>query len=125
VSGAVEVRDGQFYEGTRTDGRVELSLRASSRWNAYAAYEVDDVRLPQGDFTAAIAELTVCVNISPRLTVRLCNQWDNASETYGLNARVHFMPRPGDDVFFVLNQGLTRRPRRGRRSRPTSARRSR
>ena len=33
-------------------------------------------------------------------------QWDNVSDTIGINSRVRWEIKPGDEVFFVVNQGF-------------------
>jgi hypothetical protein len=33
-------------------------------------------------------------------------QYDNVSETAGVNVRLHWIPVPGKEMYFVVNQGL-------------------
>jgi hypothetical protein len=59
---------------------------------------------------------------SPRLGGSVLTQWDNESNQLTMNARIHWIPRPGSDVYLVWNGAWPtevkggipwRRPQRG------------
>ena len=103
VGVAVGVATGQFYTGTATavEGGVDVRLaphviagwRGSSEW----------VRLPQGRFTARTIDARLDYAASPRLGGTLWVQWDNESDRLTVNARLHWIPKPGSDAYLVWN----------------------
>jgi hypothetical protein len=52
----------------------------------------------------------VNVTASPRLAFSNLLQYDNRSRNLGTQARVRWTLRPGDDIYFVFNQGWVREP---------------
>jgi len=106
VAAEVGVTLGDFFDGTRTDYEVSVDWRPSSMVNLEAEYIQNDVELPQGDFTTRIARGRVDIAFSPAVSWSNLIQWDNISETLGVNSRLRWIVQPGNDVFIVLNQGF-------------------
>jgi hypothetical protein len=46
----------------------------------------------------------VC-SFSPDLQLSLLAQYDNLSDSLGVNFRLKWIMQPGNEVFFVINQG--------------------
>jgi len=110
---------GQFYTGTGTAVEAGFDLRLAPHiitgWNT----EVQWVRLPQGDFTARTMQFRFDYAFTPRLSTMLWAQWDNESDRMTVNARVHWIPKPGSDAYLVWDSswpsGLDREGSRLRR----------
>ena len=64
-----------FFGGTRTDMRVTLGLRATSRIAAEAQFNRSDVELPDGTFVADLASLRFDLALSPEMTLRTLSQY--------------------------------------------------
>lgn len=99
------LRLGDYYSGTSSDYRGELTWRPSRFFTATAAYELRNLRLAEGDFDLRIASAVIKVAFTPDLTWNTVVQYDNISKQVGLNSRIRWTWRPGDDLFFVVNQG--------------------
>jgi hypothetical protein len=103
---ALEFSTGDFYGGTRTDYVAELNWRPSSHFYGLVAFEYDDVDLPEGSFVVRVIRARADVLFSPSLSWSNTVQYDNDSDNMGVNSRVRWEITPGNDVFFVLNQGF-------------------
>ena len=61
------------------------------------------MRLPAGRFAARTARLRLDYATSPRLNTTVFLQYDNESDRLTVNARLHWIPRPGSDAYLVWN----------------------
>ncbi len=105
VSAGLSLRHGDFYSGRQTAYRPSLAWRPSRHATLGAAYELRQVRLPEGDFDVHLASLRLDLALTPDLTWSTVAQYDNRSDDVGLNSRIRWTWRPGNDVFLVWNQG--------------------
>jgi hypothetical protein len=99
-----EASAGEFFDGTRTDWSAGVVWRPSPRFNGSAAYEETHADLPGGEFTTRLAQLRANVNFSPTLAWTNFAQWDNESDSYGLNSRLRWILEPGREVRVALNR---------------------
>lgn len=104
VSGSLSVETGEFFSGQRTDFEAEVGWRPSPRFNISASYETNIVDLPVGDFTVDVVQVNFNILFSPDLAWNITNQWDSESEEYGVNSRIRWTIKPGNEVFLVFNQ---------------------
>ncbi len=105
LSGNLTVRDQGFYTGHRRDYRASVEWRASRFFFASLSGTLQQVRLPQGDFTVRVGQAQAIYNFSPDLQLNLLAQYDNLSASVGVNFRIKWIVRPGDELFFIVNQG--------------------
>ncbi len=99
-----ELSFGSFYNGDRTENRTELNYLPSKHFGTELSYTLQNVELPGGDFDIKLASLTALVNVTPDFTWSNVVQYDNISDTLGINSRLIWEYRPGKRVFLVLNQ---------------------
>jgi hypothetical protein len=118
LGAVISLNLGDYYSGTKSDYRGELNWRPSRFFTATAAYELRNLRLAEGDFDVRIASAVIKVAFTPDLTWNTVVQYDNISKQVGLNSRIRWTWRTGDDLFFVVNQGWDYD--RGRFRRPSS-----
>lgn len=106
VSGSLGLSYGSFYTGTRLrlDSRIEW--RAAPGIAISSEFDVNDITLDEGSFTTRLARLRVAWDFGPDLSWSNFVQWDDVSDSLGVNSRVRWIVQPGDDVFVVVNQGL-------------------
>ena len=104
VSGSIN--SGDFYDGRRTDYDINGAWRPNPHVRVNANYSINDIDLPSGSFTTRLARLQVNIAFSPEVTWNNIIQHDNVSDTLGINSRLRWELRPGDEVFLVLNQGF-------------------
>ncbi|MSR74215.1 MAG: hypothetical protein EXS14_01925 [Planctomycetes bacterium] len=100
---------GTFYGGHATRIGGELEYRPGSGLLFALGAEHDSVTLPQGNFSVALASLRTEVQFSPNVSWMNFVQYDTESRSIGINSRLHWSLRDGDDAYLVLNQGLQER----------------
>ena len=69
-------------------------------------YDWNDIELPQGEFTTRLVNVSSQVAFSPNLYWISLVQYDNISEEIGINTRLQWIPKAGQEGFIVLNYGL-------------------
>lgn len=101
----VEWRHGGFFTGRREDFEVEVGWRPSNRIELAAEAGLTRIRLPEGDFNVRTAAAKAVYTFSPDLQLSLFAQYDNLSAELGVNFRAKWIVQPGNEVFFIVNQG--------------------
>jgi hypothetical protein len=102
-------RDGEFFDGDIRSIETELGWRPSKHFRAGLSFSVDDVELPDGDFTTRLLRAQFDIVFSNTLSWVNLVQYDNVSETIGINSRLHWLPQAGRNVYFVLNHNYEER----------------
>ncbi|MDH3421109.1 MAG: hypothetical protein OEM78_16690, partial [Gammaproteobacteria bacterium] len=67
---------------------------------------VNEIALPEGDFTVRLSSLRADVIFSSTLSWVNLIQYDNLSENIGFNSRLHWIPQAGREGFIVFNHNL-------------------
>src|SRR5262249_47176752 len=96
---------GGFYGGTQRSYQIDTSWRPSSHAEFTLSYDLRQIRLPQGGFDLRIGGAKAVYTFSPDLQLSLLAQYDNFSNELGANFRVKWTMRPGNELFFIVNQG--------------------
>ncbi len=102
----LSVRYGEFYGGERVETVTSVRYRPNVHVSLQLGLNRNDVRLPQGSFETSLWQGRVDVGVTPNLTVSNFLQYDTVSRIAGLNSRLRWILRPGNDLFFVVNLGL-------------------
>jgi hypothetical protein len=97
---------GGFYDGDLDNVNVSVEWIPVPRFRGQISYDYNDVKLPQGDFVVRLARVGVDVIMSAKLSWVNLVQYDNVSETTGINSRLHWIPEAGRELFIVLNHNL-------------------
>ncbi len=105
---------GGFYDGDRDGIEVELTLRPIRYLSVDLEYEINRVKMPQGDFDTRLASVNTRVSFSPTINWFHLVQYDNVSDSVGYQSRFHWEFRPGGDVYVVLGQNIARNHGRAR-----------
>jgi len=100
---------GDFFDGSIRSAGTEIEWKPSRHFSAELAYSVDDVDLPQGSFTAKLVSTRLDFVFSNTLSWVNLIQYDNVSETIGINSRLHWVPEAGRNVYLVLNHNYAER----------------
>ncbi len=104
LSGSVEMGWGEFYLGK------QLSISTSGRWKVSKHLTVrgdyEHNRITFGDDSFLVDEVGARADFAftPTLFGAVSGQWNNEDEEVILNFRVNWIPRPGSDLFLVINQ---------------------
>jgi hypothetical protein len=102
----VNYEDGSFYGGNRNDQFLELTWRPSPHFRANVSYDYSDIHLPQGNFETRLVRAGIDFAFTSTLSWVNLIQYDNVTETAGINMRLHWIPEAGRDVYFVINHNL-------------------
>jgi len=106
VVGTLRIIDGDFYDGRKKTQYVDVTWRPSPHFRTNASYEYNEVSLPDGDFETRLVRFGFDIVFSSTLSWVNLVQYDNVSSTAGVNMRLHWIPKAGREVFFVINQNL-------------------
>jgi hypothetical protein len=109
LAASIVYRTGDFYDGTITSAHGDVSWKPSRRFNMIYRYDWNKIDLPEtalrpnGDFTVRLFQVITEVAIKLNLTWINLVQYDNASEVFGVNSRIQWIPKAGQEGFIVLN----------------------
>jgi len=106
ISGTLNYRTGEYYSGDREYLRAALAWDPSTHFRTEVSYDFNDVKLPQGDFIVRLVTLKADIIFSSTLSWVNLIQYDNVSETAGINSRLHWIPEAGKEAFLVLNHNV-------------------
>jgi len=106
IYGELDFQWGDFYDGTRDGIVTSLGWRPSPRFNLRVSYDYNDIDLPDGRFISRLIGVTTEVIFSSTLYWVNLIQYDNISEEMGINSRLQWVPRAGQEGFIVLNHNL-------------------
>ncbi len=105
-SGRFSMTQGDFYTGERNNLNSSVSWTQSRNFVMSMSYDWNDITLPQGDFITRLTSLSTQVAFSSTLYWVSLVQYDNLSEEVGVNTRLQWVPRAGQEGFIVLNYNL-------------------
>ncbi len=105
VYGFAFVNWGGFYNGYRTVYEGNLTWQANRYIKFSADYTLNDIQLPEGNFKVHEVGGRADFAINPDLFGSLFGQWNNEDKVILFNFRVNWIPTPGTNFYFVVNQG--------------------
>lgn len=111
ISGGLNLQSGDFYNGKRDQVEVSFAWRPSGRLFNSLSYQYNDIEVVDIDnvqrrFETRLVSYRNEVAFSSTLSWVTLIQYDNVSETIGINSRVHWIPQAGREAFLVLNHNL-------------------
>ncbi len=106
VNTKVTIGTGDFYTGTKTDTSVFLEWTPNRNLRTSISHSINDVSLPEGDFTLRLTQIGFDYVFSSTLSWVNIIQYDNDSELMGLNSRLHWIPQAGREMFLVFNHNV-------------------
>ena len=100
---------GQFYTGhlSQVEAFANATI-ASGHLRFELSAELDEGRLPEGDFTKRLYVLNTTYAFHPDLLLSMNLQYDSPSRTLGVNSRLRWTIQPGNDLFMVWNRDWLR-----------------
>jgi len=101
---SIDIDTGEFYDGDLLKIGGDLNWRPNRHLFFQFGYEFNDVELPQGSFITRLLRLRADIAVSARWSWLNVLQYDNVTETAGINSRLRFNPQAGRDIFVVLNR---------------------
>ena len=99
-------RFGTYYGGRLNEANVRFNYRANARFSVSGAQRWDRFRLPQGNFSIALASLQTNYSFSRFLTLSNLVQMDTANtQAVSANFRLRYNYRPDSDFYVIYNVG--------------------
>ena len=105
LQGRVQWLFGTFWSGHGDELQSSMTYKLPPRFTVSVSATQTFARLPEGNFTARIASATINYAASPFLALSNLIQYDNRSRNLSWQSRVRWTVKPGNDLFFVVNQG--------------------
>ena len=99
----VEFTDTGYYGGERFSAEGGVSWRPSSRWYAGVDFQYNDVVLDHSHFVTRLVQLRTNLAFNVKWSWVNLIQYDNLSRSIGINSRLRWNPRAGEDLYVVLN----------------------
>ncbi|MGA0805180.1 MAG: carbohydrate binding family 9 domain-containing protein [Pseudohongiellaceae bacterium] len=106
LSGSYFLQGGNYYNGTHLQHRGNITWRPNRNFAIDFSATQDRIELPAGNFTVRLFGINSQYAFSSTLSWSNLMQYDNVSENFGFNSRLHWIPRAGEQAFVVLNWGL-------------------
>ena len=92
-----------YYGGIRDSVQGRLDWRPGSRWYARVSYEYNDVELAHSHFRTRLIQFRSNLAFNVKWSWVNLVQYDNLSESVGINSRLRWNPRAGEDLYVVWN----------------------
>ena len=106
ISGRIDARRGEYFDGDRSRIQITTNWKPIPNLDFGLVYTENAIELPYGNFTTRLFSMKAQVAFSSKLSWANLVQYDNVSETMGINSRLHWIPKAGQQAFLVLNYGF-------------------
>jgi len=90
--------NGGFYDGQIFTFETKTTWRPSAHLKVTLGGEYNDVDLPEGDFITRLARLNFDIALNTAWSWENFVQYDNVSDTVGLNSILRWIPRAGQET---------------------------
>ncbi len=94
---------GGFFDGRKTSLDLSLIAAPGEGIKVGAGWEVDQVHLPQGEFTSQIVDGNIAWSLSNRLLLQGLIQWDKEDDSLAANLRLSWEYRENSWFYLIIN----------------------
>ncbi|MCC6202390.1 MAG: carbohydrate binding family 9 domain-containing protein [Gammaproteobacteria bacterium] len=94
---------GKYYGGTRFAFEGGVDWRPGRHLFLSMNYDYNDIELPEGNFETKLIQLRANWAFNARWSWVNLLQYDNISRSVGMNSRLRYNRRAGEDLFLVAN----------------------
>jgi len=102
VSGTWSVQAGEFYDGTLTGfGYTGARVSLLKQWSVEPNVQINDIKLPYGDFTTTLLRARSDYGFSPRMFISALVQYSSTDSVFSTNLRFRWEYLPGSEMFVV------------------------
>ena len=105
LSSTFNVQGGEFYNGDRLQLGFNSTWRPTRQYELGLNYSENSIKLPGGDFKVRLISMKANVAFNSKWSWSNLLQYDNVSESMGLNSRLNWIPENGQEGFLVFNYG--------------------
>ena len=102
----LELGVGDFFNGEILSVAAELDWRPNEHLFLGLGYEYNDVELPEGSFVTRLIQVEANYAFNVQWSWVNLIQYDNESDSVGINSRLRWNPQAGRDLFIVVNHGF-------------------
>jgi len=106
VTGRVAYIEGTFWSGRQKRVFGNVTWTPSPRIKANVGFNITNAKLPEGDFITRLLTAGFDYVFSNKLSLVNLVQYDNVSDTLGINMRLNWIPLPAQEFFFVVNHNM-------------------
>jgi hypothetical protein len=96
---------GGFYDGTRKQTGLGVTFKPDAHLSVALRADRNDITLVEGRFYTQVLTAHVDYNFTPNVSWQNLEQYDNESRILSFQSRFRWILKPGNDLFFVVNQG--------------------
>ncbi len=96
---------GTFFSGTRRRYDAELTWRKNHHLTTSFRIDQNWLNLTEGAFNTSLASYRLDYSFSPFISLSNFVQYDTDSRNIGLQSRLRWIMKPGNEFFVVLNHG--------------------
>jgi hypothetical protein len=107
LAGDISYSWGNFYNGSREDINLGINYKVMIPFFLGARYKQNNVNLPAGSFITRIYQVNANVLFSPSITLYNYLQFDNNSNTVGVQSRFQWIVKPGNEIIIAWTTKLT------------------
>jgi len=100
------LNDGEFYDGDRFSVGGFFGWRPNRHFRTNVNYQYNDIVFDEVHSITRVVRVNLDVVFSATLAWTNLVQYDNVSDTIGLNSRLHWIPQAGREAYLVLNHNL-------------------
>jgi len=97
---------GDYYNGQSTRWAINNVYQINKYLSASIDYSQNIITLPPGSFIIDEVSSRIDMALSPDLFGSLFAQWNNEDKEVLFNFRLNWIPSPGTDFYFVVNQNF-------------------
>lgn len=94
---------GSFYSGTQRRYSGELTWKKNRHFTTSINIEQNWIRLKEGNFNTSLVMYRLDYSFTPFITLANFVQYDTDSRNIGLQSRLRWILKPGNEFFIVLN----------------------
>jgi hypothetical protein len=105
LSAFASVDVGGLYDGDSRDYGAGFEWRVNKHAALGTEVTLSQIDLPTGNADVVVGGARANLSFNPRVSWNTVVQYDNVSETVGINSRLKWIVRPGSNIFLVANYG--------------------
>jgi hypothetical protein len=94
---------GEYYDGDIISVAADVTWRPNMHWKVGLGAEYNDIHLPGGDFVTRLLRLNIDVAFNVAWSWENFLQYDNVSDTVGVNSILRWIPRAGREAVLAVN----------------------
>ena len=110
LNGRITYTFGDFYNGQQNITNITAKWKVILHLALEGSYTTNNIKLPEGEFTADIYEFNMNFLFSPSLTLFNYFQYDSQSEKIGWQSRLQWIIESGNEILLAWNSGFTKQP---------------